>query len=192
MHRRSLLSKLSLGLTLAALPVTVVLAHTPYRFWDVFRKRNMVILTSHQDYTGDDIGDLWVATLRQNLPLSRALVSRTQDLGRMASLLKTDQVKLAVLSHEDARQMFAGDAPFESFKPLELQIMVDNGKYLLVTRPDVPLYHGYLVTRALMDSAASLKLTDPGTGRHGMAIHPGALAFYKGEKIDPPPPPPDQ
>jgi hypothetical protein len=88
--------------------------------------------------------------------------------------------------------MFAGDAPFESFKPLELQIMVDNGKYLLVTRPDVPLYHGYLVTRALMDSAASLKLTDPGTGRHGMAIHPGALAFYKGEKIDPPPPPPDK
>ena len=105
------------------------------------------------------------------------------------------------LTPEQRREMYAPKpataapqhlGPFESFKPLELQIMVDNGKYLLVTRPDVPLYHGYLVTRALMDSAASLKLTDPGTGRHGMAIHPGALAFYKGEKIDPPPPPPDK
>jgi len=188
MQRRSFLSRLSLAAAMSGLPA-MALAHTPYRFWDVFRKRNMVILTSHQDYTGDDIGDLWVATLRQNLPLSRALVSRTQDLGRMASLLKTDQVKLAVLSHEHARQMFAGDAPFESFKPLELQILVDNGKYLLVTRPDLPTYHGYLLTTALMEAADKLQLVNPGKGRFGMPVHAGAQAYYRGEKLEPPPAP---
>jgi hypothetical protein len=176
----------------AWLPMSLALAHTPYRFWDVFRKRNMVILTSHADYTGDDTGDIWVATLRQNLPLSRALVSRTQDLGRMASLLKTDQVKMAVLSHEDARKMFTGEAPFENFKPLVLQILADNGQYFLVTRPDLPLYHGYLVVSALMEAADSLKLVNPGSVQFGMVVHEGAQTFYKGDKLEPPPPPPDK
>jgi len=192
MQRRSLLTRLTAATAVAWLPMSLALAHTPYRFWDVFRKRNMVILTSHADYTGDDTGDIWVATLRQNLPLSRALVSLTQDLGRMASLLKTDQVKMAVLSHEDARKMFTGEAPFENFKPLVLQILADNGQYFLVTRPDLPLYHGYLVVSALMEAADSLKLVNPGSVQFGMVVHEGAQTFYKGDKLEPPPPPPDK
>ena len=92
MQRRSFLSLGALASSSVLLPMQLAMAHTPYRFWDVFRKRNMQILTSHDDYTGDETGDVWVATLREKLPLSRAMVSRTQYMTRMASLLKTDQV----------------------------------------------------------------------------------------------------
>jgi hypothetical protein len=189
MQRRSFLSLGALASSAVLLPMQFAMAHTPYRFWDIFRKRNMQILTSHDDYTGDETGDVWVATLREKLPLSRAMVSRTQYMTRMASLLKTDQVKIAVLSYQHAQQMSTGEPPFEEYAPLQLDILVDNGKYLLVTLPNLPLYHGYLVTTALMEAADKLQLINPGQGRFGMAVHAGAQAHYRGEKLSPPPAP---
>jgi hypothetical protein len=189
MQRRSFLSLGALASSSVLLPMQLAMAHTPYRFWDVFRKRNMQILTSHDDYTGDETGDVWVATLREKLPLSRAMVSRTQYMTRMASLLKTDQVKIAVLSYQHAQQIVTGEPPFEDYAPLQLDILVDNGKYLLVTLPNLPLYHGYLVTTALMEAADKLQLINPGQGRFGMAVHAGAQAYYRGEKLSPPPAP---
>jgi hypothetical protein len=186
MLRRFFVLRLSLAAAFSWVPLEKALAHSPYRFWDVFRKINMQILTSHADYVGDDIGDAWVATLRENLPLSRAMVSRAHDMTRIASLLKTDQVKMAVLSYMHARLMFTGQPPFEDFAPLPLEILVDNGKYLLVTRPNLPLYHGFLVTTALMEDAEKLQLVNPDKGRFGMAVHAGAQVYYRGEKLEPP------
>ena len=191
MQRRSFLARLSLASALTWLPVTLAMAHTPYRFWNVFRKRNMQIMTSLEDEAGDDKGEAWVAVLRDKLPLSRAMVSRAHKLTRTASLLKTDQVKIAVLSHAHAQQMLSGAAPFTEFVPMQLEILVDDGQHLLVCRTDVPLYHGYLITMALMEAADSLKLLKPAPARFGMALHPGALACYRGEKLEPPPVPAD-
>ena len=84
--------------SMLAVATTSAWAHTPYRFWNVFRKRNMQILTSLEDVPGDDTGEAWVTVLREKLPLSRAMVSRAHKMTRTASLLKTNQVKLAVLS----------------------------------------------------------------------------------------------
>jgi TRAP-type uncharacterized transport system substrate-binding protein len=111
---------------------------------------------------------------------------------RTASLLKTNQVKLAVLSHTHAQQMVSGAEPFAEFVPMELQILVDNGQHMLVTRTDLPLYHGYLVTMALMESADALKLRKPAAALFGMALHPGAQAYFSGDKLEPPPAPAEQ
>ena len=189
MHRRFFLTQLSLLGSLVATATSSLWAHTPYRFWNVFRKRNMQIMTSLEDVPGDDTGEAWVAVLRDKLPLSRAMVSRAHKMTRTASLLKTNQVKLAVLSYTHAQQMLSGAEPFAEFAPLDLEILVDNGKHLLVARTDLPLYHGYLVTMALMESADALKLLKPATSRFGMALHPGAQAYFSGEKLAPPPAP---
>ena len=178
MKRRFFLTRLGLLGSVFAAAATVQ-AHTPYRFWNVFRKRNMQIMTSLEDVPGDDTGEAWVAVLRDHLPLSRAMVSRAHKMTRTASLLKTNQVKLAVLSHTHAQQM-------------ELQILVDNGQHMLVTRTDLPLYHGYLVTMALMESADALKLRKPAAALFGMALHPGAQAYFSGDKLEPPPAPAEQ
>ena len=188
MKRRFFLTRLGLLGSVFAAAATVQ-AHTPYRFWNVFRKRNMQIMTSLEDVPGDDTGEAWVAVLRDHLPLSRAMVSRAHKMTRTASLLKTNQVKLAVLSHTHAQQMVSGAEPFAEFVPMELQILVDNGQHMLVTRTDLPLYHGYLVTMALMEAADTLKLLKPATSRFGMALHPGAQAYFSGEKLEPPPAP---
>lgn len=187
MHRRQFLTRAAgLGVA-AAFPMVPALAHTPYAQWDVFRKRNLQVLTSHADLQGDEVGDEWVAILRDKLPLSRAMVSRAHDMPRVAALLKTNQSKLAVLSYMHARLMFTGSAPFEEYAPMPLEILVDDGKFLLVTWPDLPLHHGFLITATLMSEASKLHLQNSGKGKFGMQLHAGARAFLNGEKLDMPP-----
>jgi len=155
-------------LVLAALTsVNNLYAHTPYAQWDAFRVRHLQVLTSRSDLNGDAVADQWVAVLAEHLPKSKAVVSRARDFTRVASLLKTDQAKIAVLSYKQAKSMINGYEPFEEFAPLPLQLLLDNGTYLLVAREDLP---------TLLEQATALNLSVPSEGVFGMSIHPGAQA----------------
>ena len=186
MQRREFLVSTALGVVSAGW-ATSAAAHMPYRQWDIFRQRYLQILTSRTDLDGDALGDAWVALLRDKLPLSRALVSRARDMLRVASLLKTDQGKLAILSYADAEAMFSGKAPFEDYAPMPLEVLLDRGTHLLVTRKDLPLHHGFLITTTLMEQAQALRIAVPAQGKFGMALHAGASSYLRGEKIDLPP-----
>jgi hypothetical protein len=111
------------------------------------------------------------------------MVSRALNMTRVGSLLKTNQSILAVLSYKHARLMFTGGPPFEQFSPLHLEVLIDNGKYLLVARPSLPLHHGFMITEALMKDAEKLQLVKPVKGKFGMSVHAGSKAFFNGEKI---------
>lgn len=187
MQRRRFIGSSAALLATALWPVSPVFAHTPYAQWDLFRKRNLQILTSHSDLPGDIIGDEWVDFLRQKLPLSRAMVSRARDVVRVASLLKTDQSKLAVLSYQHAQALMTSAAPFEDYKEMPLQIMFDNGSHVLVARENLPLHHGFLIAVTLLEQAGPMRLTVPLKGKFGMQVHPGARAAALGEKIEMPP-----
>ena len=184
MQRRRFIAAATTLMAMAALPVTAAWAHTPYRQWDIFRKRHLQILTSRSDLAGDTAGDDWVACLAEKLPLSRAMVSRARDMIRVVSLMKTDQAKLAILSYADADAIFSAKSPYEEFKPMPLQVMFDNGAYVLVARNDLPLHHGFLIAVTLLEDAKTLHLTVPLDGKFGMDVHPGAKAAALGEKIE--------
>lgn len=188
MNRRHLLQRAAAGVLLCCAPLRAAFAHSPYRQWDIFRKRYLQILTSRSDLDGDNTGDQWVALLIERLPLSRAMISRARDMGRVASLLKTDQAKLAILSYADASAMAAGKAPFEDYAPMPLQVMLDNGSHLLVTRENLPLHHGYAITAALLEEGKGLHLQVPLDGRFGMRVHPGARAAALNEPVEMPAP----
>lgn len=188
MQRRRFIGSVTALATTALWPVTQALAHTPYAQWDLFRKRNLQILTSHSDLPGDAIGDEWVDFLSKKLPLSRAMVSRARDVVRVASLLKTDQSKLAVLSYQHAKAMMTAAAPFEEFTSMPLQIMFDNGTHVLVARDDLPLHHGFLIAVTLLEASGPLHLKVPLDGKFGMKVHAGARAAALGEKIEMPRP----
>ena len=187
--RHFLIGAVALGAA-ASLPWVQVRAHTPYRQWDIFRKRHLQILTSHSDLKGDAAGDDWVALLRDKLPLSNAMVSRARDINRVASLLKTDQAKLAVLSYADARDIYEARPPYEDFRPMPLQVLLDNGNHLLVARNDLPLHHAYAIVVTLLEQARALHVSVPLEGKLGIPVHPGARAAALGEPIAPPAPAP--
>ncbi len=184
MKRRTLLC--AGAALLAGWPLAPALAHTPYRQWDIFRRRYLQVLTSRSDLPGDAIGDDWVALLREKLPLSRAMVSRARDLTRVASLLKTDQARLAVLSHDDAQLLAGGLPPYDDYAPMPLQVLLGNTTHVLAARDNLPLHHAYAITAALLDDSGAAGLAVPLDGLDGMAPHPGARAAALGETVEPP------
>lgn len=180
MNRRRFLAAAALGL--AAGPAA---AHTPFRQWKVFRQRYLLITTSRTDPAGDALGDRFAEILLQELPDSRAMVSRAIDLKRIASLITTDQANIAVLERAAAVALARGEAPFGDFGPFPLQAIVRTDAHCLVCRDDVPMHHGYLIAATLMGHGEALGIRIADSGE--LAVHPGAAAFARGETVDPPP-----
>jgi hypothetical protein len=167
-----------------AVLATPAAAHAPYRQWKVFRQRYLLITTSRTDLQGDALGDRFVAILAEELPESRAMVSRAINLQRIASLITTDQANLAILDRASARALALGDLPFQDYGPFPLQAIVQNEDHVLVCREDVPLHHGYVIAATLMghDDELGIRIAQGGD----LPVHAGAAAFARGETVEPP------
>ena len=178
MNRRLFLAAVLAGV---AIPAG---AHTPFRQWKVFRQRYLLITTSRTDPRGDALGDRFAEVLLEELPDSRAMVSRAIDLKRIASLITTDQANIAILDREAAAALARGEPPFTDFGPFPLQVLVRNDDHCLVCRDDVPLHHGYLIAGTLMSHGTELGIRIAEAGP--LPLHPGAAAFARGETVEPP------
>lgn len=179
--RRALLRFL-FALTAAA----AAMGHAPYGQWNVYRKRNLLILTSRSDAPSFSIGERVASVLAKHLPESRAQVSRAPSTRRVASLISTKQMDVAVLSRRDAENLFAGRAPFAEFGPVPLRAIVLFDDYLLVCREDFPPRHAYLLAGVLIDNrdeldlAISLSPTDNSANIPTVPLHQGARDYFKG------------
>ncbi|MCG8595600.1 MAG: hypothetical protein MI785_14730 [Kiloniellales bacterium] len=148
-------------------------AHTPYRQWVIYRKRHLMILASKRDPDGYAKCRSLAERLAAALPESRARPSRAANAERMASLLSTGQMDLAVVEADTARAMLAGEGPSAGYGPIDLRLLQAlEGGHLLVARAAFPAAHAYRV-------AAALGAADPGPGAP-LPLHPGVAAFLSG------------
>jgi hypothetical protein len=176
---------LRFGLTVAAWLATG--AHTPYRQWQVYRQRHLLIGTSRADAPTYPLGQQIAELLNVALPASSARVTRGPDPWRLASLLTTGQLEVVLLSSADVGALRDGRAPFEAFGPTDLNALFAFGDHLLVCRPDFPGHHAYQVVQALTENAYVI----PGArtvnlATSPVAIHAGAKAYALGEPMPAP------
>jgi len=115
-----------------------VLGHSPYRQWQVYRKSRLIIVTSAADAASHRIGEAVAALLARELPDSRAMASRAADSREIVKLLASDQLEVAVLSADDARDARAGSGRFAVDGALPLRTLAELGRYTLVARADFP------------------------------------------------------
>ena len=161
--------------------------HTPYRQWQVYRRRHLLIGTSRADAPTYPLGQQIAALLATHLPESSARVTRGPDPWRLASLLTTGQLELALLSAADVAALRDGRAPFEAFGPTALNALFAFGDHLLVCRPDFPAHHAYQVVRTLAENVALIAgARSLDAGASPVAIHAGARAYAMGERMPPP------
>jgi hypothetical protein len=178
MNRRHALTALGLLAVSAA-----ARAHTPYRQWKVYRQRYLLILSSRDDPPSDDLAERFAATLREALPESRAQVARAPHVQRIASLISSRQVDVAVLQAGNARALFNGEAPFSDFRPVPLRVLVQSGEYQCVCRDDFLDRHAYLVSEALIRNLPGLEPSAVAHPSNGVPLHAGTLAFLRGEPL---------
>jgi TRAP-type uncharacterized transport system substrate-binding protein len=162
-------------------------AHTPYRQWQVYRQRHLLIGTSKTDAPTYPLGQKIAEVLATHLPASSARVTRGPDSWRLASLLTTGQLEIAVLSAADVAALRDGRAPFAAFGPTALNALFGFGDYYLVCRPEFPPHHAYQVVQTLVNNAALIsgaRFLDASASP--IALHPGARAYVLGEPMPPP------
>ena len=130
--------------------VTLLGGHTPYGQWVVYRKKHLLIGCHKDDPETYALAKRVVALLAEHLPAAKARVARAPFAGRLASLLGTDQLEVAVLGASDAGAMRRGEGPFSAYGPVALRLLVPVGERLLVAHADFPGDHAALVTGALL------------------------------------------
>jgi len=149
-----------------------VQAHTPYGQWVVYRQKHLLVGSHRGDLRTYELAKDVVAALSRELPEAQARVARGPRPQRIASLLRTGQLFLAVLSAQEAERMIRAEAPFESFGPTPLGALagLDDG-YVIFAAPGFPPEHGRLVTQSV-DHAGL------GARPEGLELHAGAAAYW--------------
>lgn len=153
-------------------------AHTPYRQWDVYRRRHLLVGTCRADPESYPLGQRLVSMLVSSLPESKARVTRAPDQKRLASLLTTEQLELVLFTMDEAVALEGGKAPFTDYGPYPLRLVFEVEGYALVCGEAFPARHAWLVTEALADH---LPVPDDLVASKKLAVHEGTRAFLSGE-----------
>ena len=166
-------------------------AHTPYGQWQVYRQRHLMIGTSKADPPSYEIGQRIVGVLITHLPESSARVARGPDAWRLASLLTSSQIEVVLLTTAELEALRDGRRPFEAFgatRLCSLFVFRDRwGDHWLVCRPDFPERHAYLVVETLATHGdPTLGGRVPDAAISSVPIHPGALAYLRGDPLPAP------
>lgn len=147
-------------------------AHTPYGQWVVYRQKHLLVGSHRGDLRTYDLAKAVVAALQVELPEAQARVARGPRPQRIASLMGTGQLFLAVLSADEAARMARAETPFDGYRPTPVHALAAlNADYLLFAAPEFPEDHGRLVTQAVDHAGLG--------GRPiGQNLHAGAAAYW--------------
>jgi TRAP-type uncharacterized transport system substrate-binding protein len=162
--------------------------HAPYGQWGVYRKRYLLILTTRSDPTSYELGTQIATILAERLPDSRAQTSRAPHKERIASLISSKQMDVALMLRDDAAALRAGAPPF-SFGPVSLHTIVGLGDYLLVCRDDFPARHAWLICEAISKDRHVIRVPlsplAPAAASPDarVPLHPGAAAYFMGRPL---------
>ena len=172
-------------LLMAAIAVTAAGAHTPYGQWTVYRQRNLFVVASRTDAKALDLARSLAGGLALELPESRARATRASDPVRIASLLATGQLDVAVVSLDEASGMIAGAGVYKAIGPVPLRALARLGNHLLVTTESFKKRHAYLLAAAVEHLRPSLPGAAAGMSTERAAIpdHSGAAAYRSGQPL---------
>ncbi len=171
--------RLVLRLSAAIVAELLLSAHTPYGQWVVYRKKHLLIGCHRADPVTYDLAKRVIARFENSLPAAKSRVARAPNAGRLASLLSTAQMDVAILSAVDAVAMGRGSGSFEAYGAVELRILMPVDSRVMIARADFPQKHAWLLSRALAGSDLVPALE--GSRDLGIPWHPGSLAYLQGQ-----------
>lgn len=161
-----------------------VLAHSPYRQWKVLRERFLLVHSTRTDPAGDELAEKLVAVLQSALPEANAMVARSLDEARLAALLTSGQAMLAMMRAADVQNLFLGRSAFAAQDGRSVRRLLAVESHVLATVQTFPRHHAWLVSAALTENAGELAVHVPRADESTVPIHPGALAYARGEPLE--------
>lgn len=145
MKRRDCLN--GLGAMIALFP----LAHTPFPQWKVYRKRHLFIVVDREDVVAYDLGQAIAHTLADEIPESRAMVTRARDVLRLASLISTQQLDVALVPRSELTAWRDNQSPYDQLQATDLKELFEVEDYVLISRDDFRSEHAAWIRETLAD-----------------------------------------
>lgn len=170
-------------LAAAALAAMVAGGHTPYGQWTVYRLRNLFLVAARTDPAAVALAEALAQGLARELPESQARMTRAADPVRVASLLATGQLDVAVVGRDEAALMREGGGAFAAVGPAPILALADLGGHLLVTVESFRPRHAYLLSEAVAHLRAALPKAVAAGGALPVPEHPGAAAWRAGAPL---------
>lgn len=156
-------------------------AHTPYNQWRVYRRKHLLIGCHKEDPRTYELAKQTVAILASRLPAAKARIARARSPGRLASLLGTEQLDVAIVGNQDATGMAAGSGDFAPYGEIPLRALFLLTEHILIGRAAIPDRHAWLIASALQGSdIGSARLAE---SEMPIPWHNGATLFRKGIAI---------
>ena len=182
--RRALLAGALAGAALL-LPGRALLAHTPYRQWKVYRQRHLMLGASREDAASYPKAKAIQALLEEHLPEASARVARARTRRRLADLLATDQLRIILLSVEDAAALSQGRPPFGG--PLAVRTLWRFGDHVMVVRASFPPTHAWVLARTFAQHGAALAGSSSAPADLVVPLHEGVRIARDGGPMPSPP-----
>ena len=174
--RRNVLAMLAAGAIAPAAD-----AHTMFNQWVVYRKKHLLIGSHRRDLKTYELALEVVMAMDHLLPEASARAARAPHAERLASLLGTGQLDLAIVTASDAEQMTLGVADFEPYGAIPLTLVANLRSHLFLAHRDFPDHHAWLVTAVLNDIGLGYGSGEP---PFDIAFHPGTAAFRDGVPVE--------
>ena len=154
-------------------------AHSLYNQWVVYRKKHLLIGSHREDPVTYDLAQEVASVLEHLVPEAKARAARAPHAERLASLLGTGQMEIAVLAAGDVSGMQDGAGRFAPYGRIPLNLVADLSDRLLVAPETFPAHHAWLVSAAMGEMGYGID------GVQGpLALHPGAEAQRRGVPLD--------
>lgn len=180
MRRRDVIAGLAAG---ALAPAAQ--AHTLFNQWVVYRQKHLLIGSHRQDPPSFALAQEIEAILGHLLPEASARAARAPRAERLASLLGTGQMFVAVLDAPALTGIMAGEGPFAPYGAVPLTFLGHRSYHWVAAHESFPDHHAWLVAAALAEVSFNTDITAPPPAPR----HPGAQAFLDGtpfEAVEPP------
>lgn len=156
------------------------LAHTPYNQWRVYRRKHLLIGCHKDSEPTYTLAKNVVSVLEQHLPTASARVARAPTVQRIASLMATDQMDVAVLHPQHAADMALGQGEFKPYGKIDLAALLQINDLAMICRADIPDHHAWMITDALL---GEFPTTASQHHTQTLALHRGARLRHDGKPI---------
>ena len=174
--RRIILAGLAAG---ALAPVVQARAHTLYPQWVAYRRKHLLIGCHRKDPETFRLAEALADGINHALPKAKARVARAPHPERLASLIGTDQMEIAVLPVEEAILMRDGAGAFAAYGKLALTRIAGFDRHVLVADAGFPQRHAWMVSAAVEESG----LAQQPSGPSPLTDHPGVIARRNGTTL---------
>jgi hypothetical protein len=175
MRRRDVIAGLAAGVLAPAAQ-----AHTLYNQWVVYRQKHLLIGSHRQDPPSFAMAQEIEAILGHLLPEASARAARAPHPERLASLLGTGQMFVAVLNTPALTGIMAGEGRFAPYGAVPLTFVGHRDDHWVAAHESLPVHHAWLLAAALAEVSFNTDIrAAPPAPRH-----PGAQAFLDGTPFE--------